>query len=66
MIYLAGIQRAGMTDEDESRARVGKSAQNLAVFRRVSLNLLKQDKSVKMGVKSKRHRADWDNNIWLT
>ena len=46
--------------EDESRMRNGHSAENFAVMRHVALNLLKKDKSVKLGVKNKRLRAGWD------
>ena len=46
--------------EDESRMRKGHSAKNFAVMRHVALNLLKTDKSVKLGVKNKRLRAGWD------
>ncbi len=46
--------------EDESRMRKGHSAENFAVMRHVALNLLKKDKSVKLGVKNKRLRAGWD------
>ncbi len=46
--------------EDESRMRKDHSAENFAVMRYVALNLLKNDKSVKLGVKNKRSRAGWD------
>ncbi|MDQ7075366.1 MAG: ISAs1 family transposase [Gammaproteobacteria bacterium] len=46
--------------EDESRIRKGYSAQNFAVMRHMALNLLKQEKSLKLGVKNKRLRAGWD------
>jgi len=47
--------------EDESRMRKGHSAENFAVMRHVALNLLKRDKSFKLGVKNKRLRAAWDD-----
>ena len=40
--------------EDESLMRKGHSAENFAVMRHVALNILKTDKSVKLGVKNKR------------
>jgi predicted transposase YbfD/YdcC len=46
--------------EDESRARQGHSAQNLAVLRHSALNLLRQDQTAKMGVKARRLKAGWD------
>ncbi|MCP4459917.1 MAG: ISAs1 family transposase [Cytophagales bacterium] len=47
--------------EDESRVRKGNAPENLAVLRHIALNLIKQDKSVKLGVKNKRLRAGWDD-----
>lgn len=49
-------------NEDQSRARTGDSAENLAIIRRFALNLLKQNKSCKLGVKNKRLRAGYDDN----
>jgi len=46
--------------EDESRVRIGHAAENLGRIRQMALNLLKQDKSVKLGIKNKRLRAGWD------
>lgn len=46
--------------EDESRVRKGNGAENLSILRRLAMNLLKQDKSVKVGIEAKRKRAGWD------
>lgn len=43
--------------EDALRQRVGHSAENLSRIRRLALNLLRQDKSVKVGAKAKRLKA---------
>jgi predicted transposase YbfD/YdcC len=51
--------------EDHSRARQGYAAENLAVIRHIALNLLKLDKSKKVGVKSKRLAAGWDETYLL-
>jgi predicted transposase YbfD/YdcC len=51
--------------EDDSRVRVGYAAENLALIRRVALNLLAQDKSVKRGVKTKRLKAALDDRYLL-
>ncbi len=48
--------------EDASRVRSGYADQNLSVIRRMALNLLKQDKTSKLGIKNKRLRAGWDND----
>lgn len=47
--------------EDECRKRSGNSAENFAILRHITLNLLKQDTTIKLGIKSKRKAAGWDN-----
>jgi predicted transposase YbfD/YdcC len=51
--------------EDECRVRKGYGAQNLAVIRHAALNLLKQEKTAKCGVKAKRFKAACDNDYLL-
>ncbi len=51
--------------EDESRVREGYGAENMAMLRKMALNLLKQDKSIKAGIKSKRKVAGWDHDYLL-
>ena len=46
--------------EDDSRIRKGNGAENFAMLRHVALNLLKQDKKTKLGIKAKRYRAAVD------
>ena len=52
-------------DEDQSRARNGHSAANLATLRHIALNLIKAEKTSKVGVKIKRLKAGWDNDYLL-
>lgn len=47
--------------EDAARMRVGHAAHNLALVRRMALNLLKQDTTKQIGVKAKRKACGWDN-----
>ena len=51
--------------EDLNRARLDHSAQNLAILRHMALNLLKQENSLKVGLKAKRLRAGWDEAYLL-
>ena len=51
--------------EDESRVRKGNGAQNLAILRHIALNLLRQEKSAKCGVKAKRLKAGWSEAYLL-
>jgi predicted transposase YbfD/YdcC len=51
--------------EDDCRIREAKSAENLATLRHIGLNLLKQETSCKLGIKSKRKKAGWDNSYLL-
>jgi predicted transposase YbfD/YdcC len=48
--------------EDDSRIRTGHAPENLAMLRPIALNLLKQEKTSRHGVKAKRNRAGWDND----
>ncbi|NPV66161.1 MAG: ISAs1 family transposase [Anaerolineae bacterium] len=48
--------------EDEARLRKDHAPQNMAVLRHMATNLLKQDKSVKVGIAAKRKMAGWDND----
>jgi predicted transposase YbfD/YdcC len=51
--------------EDDSRVRVGHAAENFALVRRIALNLLQQDKTLKRGVKTKRLKAALDERYLL-
>jgi len=51
--------------EDQSRVRTGQADHNLSIMRRLVLNLIKKDKSLKLGIQSKRMRAAWDNAYLL-
>ena len=46
--------------EDECRLRKGNGAQNFAVLRHIALTLLKQETTLKLGIKNKRLKAAWD------
>lgn len=48
-------------NEDKSRVRVGYADQNLSTVRKIALNLLRKDDTVKKGIKTKRLRAGWND-----
>ena len=51
--------------EDQSRARAGYAAENLATLRRLALNLLKREKTKKRGIKGKQINASWNHAYLL-
>jgi predicted transposase YbfD/YdcC len=51
--------------EDQSRARTGYAAENLATLRRLALNMLRREKSKKRGIKGKQLNASWDHAYLL-
>jgi len=51
--------------EDQSRIRKDHAPENLAVIRRIALNLVKQEKS-KRSMRGKRKRAAWSNEYLIT
>jgi predicted transposase YbfD/YdcC len=48
-------------DEDSCRKRAGFVAQNYSILNCIALNLLKNEKTTKVGVRGKRLKAGWDN-----
>jgi predicted transposase YbfD/YdcC len=48
--------------EDESRMRSENAAENVNVLRHIGTNLLKQEKSCKMGIASKRKKCGYDQD----
>jgi len=47
--------------EDHSRMREGNAAENFSILRRITLNLIRLDKTRKTGVKNCRLKAGWNN-----
>lgn len=53
-------------NEDDRRLRKGHSAENFSRLCRMSLNLLKNEKTAKAGIAIKRKMCGWDNDYLLT
>lgn len=52
-------------NEDRMRQRDRNGIENLALLNRLAVSVLRQDKTVKAGVKCKRKTAGWDDNYLL-
>jgi hypothetical protein len=51
--------------EDHSRVRKDQATENLAVFRHIALNLLKQKKTAKGGIHARQLQAAWKEEYLL-
>ena len=47
-------------NEDQCRARTKDAAENLAILRRIAMNMLNNEKTKKRGIKGKQRNASWD------
>ncbi len=52
-------------NEDQSRVRKDHAPENLAIIRRIALNLLRKEKTAKGGIQAKRLQCAWDENYLL-
>jgi predicted transposase YbfD/YdcC len=53
-------------NEDASRVRERNAARNLALLRKIALNLARADTTLKASLKGKRKSAAWDNDFMAT
>lgn len=51
--------------EDNCRKRAGNSAENFSIIRKISLNLVRNDKSSRLSINKKRLKASLDNNYLI-
>ena len=51
--------------DDESRARIGHAAEDLAILRHLAFNLLEHETTSRRGIKGKRAGAGWDDSSLL-
>ena len=52
-------------NQDRTRIRKDHAPDNLAVLHHIALNLLKQERTEKLGIKNKRLAAGWDHDYLL-
>ena len=63
--YLSSLPLDVQMREDQSRARAGSAAENLATLRRPALNLLNRDRTKHRGIRGKQLNAGWDHTYFL-
>ena len=51
--------------EDRCRTKLGGCAENMGILNKIALNLLKKEKTAKVGIKNKRLMSGWDENYLL-
>ncbi len=52
-------------NEDRQRKRDKNAAENFAQVQKIALNLLKNENSTKMSIRTKRLKTTWDNQYLL-
>lgn len=52
-------------NEDQCRARKDNAPENFAIIRHIALNMLKMEKTAKVGLKIKQNKAGWNNNYLI-
>ena len=52
-------------NQDKTRIRTGHAPENLAILHHVALNLLKQERTAKLGIKNRRLAAGWEHDYLL-
>ena len=53
-------------NEDACRIRCGHSPHNIALIRRLALNMLRQETTLKRSLRQKQTRAAMDNNYMVS
>jgi len=52
-------------NQDQTRIRTGHAPENLAILHHIALNLPKQERTEKPGIKNTRLAAGWDHDHLL-
>ena len=52
-------------NEDRWRSKLGNCAANMGMINKIALNLLKKEKTAKVGIKNKRLMAAWDEQYLM-
>ena len=60
----SGSLRSGRARLRDNRSRKDHSAENINIIRHIALNLLKQEKTLKLGIKSKDKTVVGMNHIY--